>query len=55
MHNTPERNRDFQIAFTETNLRWLYGEQPSRPDVIAKMRQILAKLKKDKRRAQRAN
>ena len=50
MHNTPEANRDFQIQWCETNLRYLLGEpDQDNPEVIRKiayMRSEIARLDK---------
>jgi ferrochelatase len=35
MHNTPKSNLEFQITFTETNLRYLLGETVSDAEKIA--------------------
>lgn len=31
MHNTPLRNAEFQVTFTETNLRFLLTDNPQDP------------------------
>lgn len=41
-HNTPLANAEFQLAFTETNLRWLLGETPQDAEKIARTRQAIA-------------
>lgn len=35
MHNTPLQNAEFALTFTETNLRWLLGEEPPNEAKIA--------------------
>ena len=42
MHNSPRKNLEFQITFTETNLRYLLGATPLDEDKIAKNRAALA-------------
>lgn len=34
MHNSPERNLRFKIAFTWTNIRFLRGENPVNQELI---------------------
>ncbi len=40
------KNLEFQLTFTETNLRWLLGEEPRREDLIEKTKQKIEELKK---------
>ena len=45
MHNTPKRNLEFQITFTETNLRYLLGETVPDQEKIRKARELISRLK----------
>lgn len=44
-HNTPEANLAFQITWTETNLRYLLGEEPRQESLIAAVKAKIAELK----------
>jgi uncharacterized coiled-coil protein SlyX len=44
MHNTPKSNLEFQIAFTETNLRYLIGETVPDEQKINKARETISQL-----------
>jgi hypothetical protein len=55
MHNSPQANLEFQITFTETNLRWLLGESvpdvkkiQSTRDKLTELRTALAKMLAEK-------
>jgi hypothetical protein len=43
--NTPESNLEFQITFTETNLRYLLGETVPDQEKISKTRETISRLK----------
>lgn len=45
-HNTKEQNLRFQIAFTETNIRYLLGEPPVNNELIAKHRATISDCKR---------
>ncbi len=45
MHNAPNKNLEFQIAFTETNIRYLLGPTPQNDKLIKKHRATVAKCK----------
>ena len=47
MHNTPRANLEFQITFTETNLRWFLGSSPPDLERIAACKKKIEELKKD--------
>lgn len=34
MHNTPLYNLEFNLAWCETNLRYLYGSDQSDPEIV---------------------
>lgn len=44
--NTPKQNLEFQITFTETNLRWLAGATNPDNKKINKTIKLIEKLKK---------
>ena len=44
MHNTPKSNLEFQITFTETNLRYLLGETVPDAEKIRKARETILTL-----------
>jgi hypothetical protein len=47
MHNTPQKNKEFQIQFCRTNLSYLLGEDQKDPEIIRKieyMRSEIARL-----------
>lgn len=47
MHNTPKANLEFQITFTETNLRWeLDSSLPDQPKIEA-LKKKIESLKKE--------
>jgi len=50
MHNTKKENTEFNIAFCETNLRWLAGnpESPENTKKIEKVKKEITRLKKIK-------
>jgi hypothetical protein len=43
--NTPKSNLEFQITFTETNLRYLLGETVPDQEKISKTRETISRLK----------
>jgi hypothetical protein len=45
MHNSTQANLEFQITFTETNLRYLYGAEPLNVELIQKHEKTMAELK----------
>lgn len=45
MHNTPLQNLEFQLAFTETNLRWMLGEEPRDIPLIEKTKAKISEIK----------
>lgn len=45
MHNTPKRNLEFQITWTESNLIWLLGETVPDQEKISKTRETISRLK----------
>ena len=47
MHNTPKENLEFQITFTETNLRWLAGNEDTAENRknIKKTKKMISDLK----------
>lgn len=45
MHNSREQNLRFQIAFTETNIRWLLGETPINRELIDRHKQSIREAK----------
>ena len=45
MHNTQKSNLEFQITFTETNLRYLVGETVPDQEKIDKTRELISQLK----------
>lgn len=45
MHNTPKRNLEFQITWTESNLIWLLGETMPNQEKIDKTRETISRLK----------
>ena len=44
-HNTPKRNLEFQITWTESNLIWLLGETVPDQEKIDKTRETISQLK----------
>jgi hypothetical protein len=46
MHNTPKANLEFQITFTETNLRWELGSDLPDKKRIADCKKKIKSLKK---------
>lgn len=47
MHNSPLKNAEFALAFTETNLRWLLGEEPPNEEKIAACKAQIEARKKE--------
>lgn len=47
MHNTPKSNLEFQITFTETNLRYLLGENVPDTEKIRQARESISTLKNE--------
>ena len=45
MHNSPQKNLEFQIAFTETNIRYLLGETPINFELIERHKQAISEAK----------
>ena len=43
--NTPKRNLEFQITWTESNLIWLLGESVPDQEKISKTRELISRLK----------
>jgi hypothetical protein len=47
MNNTPKANLEFQITFTETNLRWELGSSPPDQTRIKAIKKKISELKKE--------
>jgi len=47
MHNTPLENLEFSLTWSETNLRWLLGEEPLRTELIESTKANIEKIKKE--------
>ena len=49
MHNTPLANKEFELQFSETNMRWLLGNpfSPENEEKISKGKKIIEQIKKD--------
>jgi len=44
MHNSPEKNRDFQLQWCQTNLRYLLGENQQDPAIIRKIEYMQSEI-----------
>lgn len=47
MHNTSQENLEFQITFTEGNLRYLLGDNPRNEKLINKTKTLIVELKSE--------
>lgn len=45
MHNSPKKNLEFEITFTETNLFYFLGETPVNEEKIKQIRAKISELK----------
>lgn len=46
-HNSREKNLRFKIAFTETNIRYLLGENPVNQELIDSHREAIREAEKE--------
>lgn len=47
MHNSPLKNKEFQLSFTENNLRYVLGEKPINQELVNRIENQIKTIKEE--------